>query len=348
MSRQPPSKSCVTITTAIALAFCMRIWMTGVFGLIDSSNKEGEWLKVDALIVGSNNTSTFFASYADDNKMYFCPRVEFTNQLGENITAISDTDCVLDALTIDIGSYVPIFYNPAYPREFIEQEVLETELVSLKIMVGVGIPVSLILSGVLCLLLNRTHRRQPPQYMQESSMGTSTEPTERSEERKARILSKLHTVTVLEDTNSTLASSIRSRSKLDSLSDKKTKEATGDTEALPGNNEEKNRTDADENDVSESNPGESSSSEPKHRQASNSTMSFLSSLIRPSHDAECCICLDHYEQGEIICASKSEECNHVFHKECLMDWMMKNNDRCPLCRVDFMKDDADDAHDLEA
>jgi len=335
--RGRPSKSCVTITTAIALAFCMRIWMTGVFGLIDAASMEGEWIKVDALIVGHNDTT--FASSDDDAETYFCARVEFTSHFGENVTAISNTNCVLDALAITVGSYIPILYNPAYPNEFIEQDVLETELVSLKIMVGVGITVSLILSGVLCMLLNRhNHRHRPSMYMQDA-FETSGAPTESPEERKEKILSKLYTVTVPENTSNMLASSIRSMSKLDS-SVEKTKEPTEDSEAAHNNNEEIPNT--DENDTSESNAGDSSQPESSRHQAA-STISFLSSWIRPNHDAECCICLDHYEPGEVICASKSEECSHVFHKECLMDWMMKNNNRCPLCRVDFMKED-----DLEA
>ncbi|CAJ1952849.1 unnamed protein product [Cylindrotheca closterium] len=340
--RQRPSKSCVTIATAIALAFCMRIWMTGVFGLIDASHVNGEWIKVDALIVGRNSTT--FASPDDDAQMYFCARVEFTSHFGENITAISTTDCVLDALTIVIGNYIPIIYNPAYPKEFIEQDVLESELISLKVMVGVGIAISLILSGAICLLLNRQHRRRMPLDSNEST----SEPTESPEVRKEKILSMLYTVTVLEDTSNTVASSVRSMGKLDDSSDDKTKEAAtgGDTEAVHGdNNGEKQSEDADENDASENNKGNSAlSSKPeslKHHQPP-STLSFLSSLIRPTHDAECCICLDCYEPGEVICASKSEECNHVFHKECLIPWMMKNNDRCPLCRVDFMKDKNDD------
>ncbi|CAJ1952851.1 unnamed protein product [Cylindrotheca closterium] len=56
-----------------------------------------------------------------------------------------------------------------------------------------------------------------------------------------------------------------------------------------------------------------------------------------SEQAECCICLDNYDPGSIICASKNVECNHVFHKDCIMDWMMKNHNQCPLCRVDLLK-----------
>jgi hypothetical protein len=63
---------------------------------------------------------------------------------------------------------------------------------------------------------------------------------------------------------------------------------------------------------------------------------MLPSSRRESQMEECCICLDGYTAGEVICASKVKECEHVFHKDCLLEWI-KNHDPCPLCRVDLMK-----------
>jgi len=50
---------------------------------------------------------------------------------------------------------------------------------------------------------------------------------------------------------------------------------------------------------------------------------------------ECSICLEPYLPGEVICLSRNEACNHVFHQECVVEWL-KRDDRCPLCRVDLM------------
>ena len=47
---------------------------------------------------------------------------------------------------------------------------------------------------------------------------------------------------------------------------------------------------------------------------------------------ECCICLDGYEAGESVCWSKEDECDHIFHEDCIMAWL-KDNDDCPLCRA---------------
>lgn len=42
----------------------------------------------------------------------------------------------------------------------------------------------------------------------------------------------------------------------------------------------------------------------------------------------CAICLDRLEQGDVI---GDIPCEHVFHKDCLKDWLKKKN-RCPLCQ----------------
>jgi hypothetical protein len=45
----------------------------------------------------------------------------------------------------------------------------------------------------------------------------------------------------------------------------------------------------------------------------------------------CNICLGEYEVGEEIAWSKNDECHHAFHKECLLEWLCRN-DTCPICR----------------
>ncbi|CAJ1956865.1 unnamed protein product [Cylindrotheca closterium] len=63
----------------------------------------------------------------------------------------------------------------------------------------------------------------------------------------------------------------------------------------------------------------------------------LSSWRNPSARDECCICLECYAAGETICAPITTECNHVFHEGCINEWLTKN-DKCPLCRVELLKD----------
>jgi hypothetical protein len=42
----------------------------------------------------------------------------------------------------------------------------------------------------------------------------------------------------------------------------------------------------------------------------------------------CAICLDRLEHGDVV---GDIPCEHVFHKDCLKDWLRKKN-RCPLCQ----------------
>ena len=63
---------------------------------------------------------------------------------------------------------------------------------------------------------------------------------------------------------------------------------------------------------------------------------------------ECSICLDTFISGEEIAWAKDsgstsiEEvgCDHIFHKECLISWLL-HRDECPLCRRLLVHADAD-------
>ena len=44
---------------------------------------------------------------------------------------------------------------------------------------------------------------------------------------------------------------------------------------------------------------------------------------------ECSICLDNFDVGQKI---SELSCHHLFHKECLEQWMQDNHN-CPLCRL---------------
>ncbi|KAK7274129.1 hypothetical protein RIF29_15205 [Crotalaria pallida] len=50
-------------------------------------------------------------------------------------------------------------------------------------------------------------------------------------------------------------------------------------------------------------------------------------------DAECCICLCSYENGEELHALP---CNHHFHGTCIVKWL-KMNATCPLCKYNILK-----------
>merc|ERR1719387_2392654 len=66
-----------------------------------------------------------------------------------------------------------------------------------------------------------------------------------------------------------------------------------------------------------------------------SLRNILASWRRPSQKDECCICLEAYKPGDTICVAKTSACDHVFHQECVTEWLQEN-DQCPLCRVKLM------------
>jgi hypothetical protein len=72
-----------------------------------------------------------------------------------------------------------------------------------------------------------------------------------------------------------------------------------------------------------------------HNSQKESKSSALPQCFSSARD-ECCICLDGYHPGETICLAVNTECNHVFHQECVLEWL-KGHSQCPLCRVDLMK-----------
>jgi hypothetical protein len=49
----------------------------------------------------------------------------------------------------------------------------------------------------------------------------------------------------------------------------------------------------------------------------------------------CVICLEDYEEGDNVCWSHNRQCNHVFHQECIVEWLVRH-DGCPVCRQDFL------------
>lgn len=60
------------------------------------------------------------------------------------------------------------------------------------------------------------------------------------------------------------------------------------------------------------------------------------SLIIPQ---TCPICLETFKNGTEISFSKNFECVHVFHRLCIADWLLRNDDHlCPMCRCNFLKE----------
>lgn len=58
----------------------------------------------------------------------------------------------------------------------------------------------------------------------------------------------------------------------------------------------------------------------------------------------CPICFEEYSIGDDMCSSRNSTCSHVFHAECMTNWLMKS-DNCPLCRANYLSEDTADAGD---
>jgi hypothetical protein len=53
--------------------------------------------------------------------------------------------------------------------------------------------------------------------------------------------------------------------------------------------------------------------------------------------AGCAICLSPFEPQQLVCESSSSSCQHVFHKDCMVDWLMReDHGTCPMCREVFL------------
>ncbi len=58
----------------------------------------------------------------------------------------------------------------------------------------------------------------------------------------------------------------------------------------------------------------------------------------------CPICMESYTDGDDIAWSYNEACTHVFHRECIVRWLMKNDD-CPMCRASYLANTDDSCAD---
>ncbi|KAK8802559.1 hypothetical protein WA171_006238, partial [Blastocystis sp. BT1] len=58
--------------------------------------------------------------------------------------------------------------------------------------------------------------------------------------------------------------------------------------------------------------------------------------IDPENPEECTICLDTLKKGEAI---KTLPCKHIFHQNCIDEWLKQGKAVCPMCRRGIFDDD---------
>lgn len=112
----------------------------------------------------------------------------------------------------------------------------------------------------------------------------------------------------------------------------------GDIEIRPPRQEEEGYT--LESELSER-EGESSTNHQEHNHHGDiennlpSTRTEATNSNRSCSPLSCHICLERYKIGEDICWSKNTECPHAYHLDCMVQWLMDNDD-CPLCREEYL------------
>ena len=70
-----------------------------------------------------------------------------------------------------------------------------------------------------------------------------------------------------------------------------------------------------------------------HQQQSSSTLNSTASTM--SALKSCPICMEVFLVGDEVGFSRNKECNHCFHVDCIIHWLMEN-DECPICRRDYL------------
>eukprot|EP00978_Attheya_sp_CCMP212_P001670 scaffold3445_cov57-Attheya_sp.AAC.2 len=65
---------------------------------------------------------------------------------------------------------------------------------------------------------------------------------------------------------------------------------------------------------------------------SRSWRSASSSVRSLKSKPTCAICLENYGIGDSVSLAKTDQCDHVYHSQCIGEWLA-NHDDCPLCRT---------------
>lgn len=60
-----------------------------------------------------------------------------------------------------------------------------------------------------------------------------------------------------------------------------------------------------------------------------------SDVFEEQSELICPICLDEYELNDQVC---SKGCNHLYHRDCLEQWLHQKGHKCPYCRKTMISD----------
>ena len=60
----------------------------------------------------------------------------------------------------------------------------------------------------------------------------------------------------------------------------------------------------------------------------------------------CSICFGEYETGALLGVANNGHCQHMFHQECITEWLMKHEE-CPVCRRPYLDRFFEEGRDLK-
>jgi hypothetical protein len=177
-----------------------------------------------------------------------------------------------------------------------------------------------IFSSLFLLVRNNRQRDSELQELRiQQQRGQDSQTAEELQrDRKQQILNKFHSTTIVSDGSNVFSTeSVRSLKHTNSVTDLRA--------------EEKKDIEAD------SEQGPERTTDNKENESNSEKQSYFFAFWRKQEAKEdvCSICLDRYSSGDTICVAKASGCDHVFHHDCLSEWL-KSHDRCPLCRTDLM------------
>ena len=53
-------------------------------------------------------------------------------------------------------------------------------------------------------------------------------------------------------------------------------------------------------------------------------------------ESHCAICLEAYQENDIVSYSKNQKCSHIFHSYCILGWLQDCREQCPCCRSPYL------------
>jgi Ring finger domain len=87
----------------------------------------------------------------------------------------------------------------------------------------------------------------------------------------------------------------------------------------------------------------------RHDTSTTTTLSSDDDLESVNDGTLCAICLNQFQDHEVVCESKNTACCHVFHLTCMSLWLRKHSS-CPVCRKEYLcttGSDRSDGHQQE-